>query len=66
MISYDITIYEERKDVNSTFNTNAILESYSNSLDVNDETKYFYLASVKYFITWLVNNNIERVNRQVV
>lgn len=66
MISYDITIYEERKDVNSTFNTNAILESYSNSLDVNDETKYCYLASVKYFITWLINNNIERVNRQVV
>ena len=62
----NIIIYEDRKDINSTLNVNAILEPFSNSLDVSDDTKYCYVASVKYFLNWLVNNNIERVNRQVV
>lgn len=62
----NITIYEDRKDVNSTLNVNAILEPFSSSLDVSDDTKYCYVASVKYFLNWLVDNNIERVNRQVV
>lgn len=62
----NITIYEDRKDVNSTLNVNAILEPFSSSLDVSDDTKYCYVSSVKYFLNWLVKNNIERVNRQVV
>lgn len=62
----NIIIYEDRKDINSTLNVNAILEPFSSSLDVSDDTKYCYVASVKYFLNWLVNNNIERVNRQVV
>ena len=61
----NITIYEDRKDVNSTLNTGTILESFSKSLDVSDDTKYCYTSSVRYFLNWLVKNNIERVNRQV-
>ena len=62
----NITIYEDRKDVNSTLDTGVILDSFSKSLDVSDDTKYCYTASVKYFLNWLVKNNIDRVNRQVV
>ncbi len=66
MNNCSITVYEDRQDVNSTLDTGVILESFSNSLDVSDDTKYCYTASVKYFLNWLVENNIERVNRQVV
>lgn len=62
----NITIYEDRKDIDSTLNINTILEPFSSSLDVSDDTKRCYVASVKYFLNWLVNNNIERVDRQVV
>lgn len=62
----NITIYEDRKDVNSTLDTGVILDSFSKSLDVSDDTKYCYTASVKYFLNWLVKKNIDRVNRQVV
>ena len=61
-----ITVYEERKDISPVLNTDIIVHSFANSLDVNDGTKKDYLASVRYFLNWLNNNNIERVNRQVM
>lgn len=65
MINYDIVVNED-KITNPTINVAEIINNFSNSLDVTKETKYCYMASVKYFLNYLVENNIEQVNRQVV
>ena len=66
MIDCNIVVSEDRKDIDPILSTNMIVKDYANSLDVNKDTRDNYLASIKYFFNWLINNNIESVNRQVM
>ena len=66
MIDCSIIVSEDRKDIDPILSTNMIVQDYANSLDVNKGTRDTYLASIKYFLNWLIDNNIESVNRQVM
>lgn len=66
MIDYNVVVCDDRKNTDSILRTNMIVQDYANSLDVHDGTRNNYLAAIKYFLNWLVLNNIASVNRQVM
>lgn len=66
MIDYNVAVCDDRKNTDSILRTSMIVQDYANSLDVHDGTRDNYLASIKYFLNWLVTNNIDSVNRRVM
>ena len=66
MLDCNIVVCDERKDIDPILTTKMIIEDYANSLDVNKGTSYNYLSSIRYFLNWLINNDIKSVNRQVI
>ena len=66
MLDCNIVVCDERKDIDPILTTKMIIDDYANSLDVNKVTSYNYLSSIRYFLNWLINNDIKSVNRQVI
>lgn len=66
MIDCNVVVCEDRKDIDPIVSTKMIVQDYANSLDVHKGTRDNYLATIKYFLNWLVNNKVDAVNRQVM
>lgn len=66
MIDCNVVVCEDRKDIDPIVSTKMIVQDYANSLDVHDGTRDNYLATIKYFLNWLVINKVDAVNRQVM
>lgn len=66
MIDCNVVVCDEKKDIVPILSTSMIVQDYANSLDVNKGTRDNYLATIKYFLNWIVSNNIQSINRQVM
>lgn len=66
MIDCNVVVCDDKKDIVPILSTSMIVQDYANSLDVNKGTRDNYLATIKYFLNWIVSNNIQSINRQVM
>jgi len=66
VIDCNVVVCDDKKDIVPILSTSMIVQDYANSLDVNKGTRDNYLATIKYFLNWIVSNNIQSINRQVM